>query len=70
MDQIVGTLEVGLRVLTAVNEHKNPDPMDVEKLRLLAPEWADRPVDELACEVIGRTMKQRSKAAQGPGSRS
>ena len=46
-----------LRVLSAVVEHRVPDPEDVQALRHYAPEaGADAP-DELACEVIQRIIK-------------
>jgi hypothetical protein len=64
VQQFLDTMLLALRVLTAINERKNPDPTDVEKLRKLAPEGANRPVDELACEVIQLALKKRSKAAK------
>jgi hypothetical protein len=60
MEGLVETLELGLRVLSAVNEHHQPAEPDVRQLRELAPAgWHDRPIDELACEVIQQAMKRR-----------
>jgi hypothetical protein len=63
MDQIPDALELGLRVLASIVAHETPAPSDVQKLRELAPEWADSPTDQLAREVIQRVIKQRRKAA-------
>jgi len=53
-------IELALRVLTAFNEHLEPEPADLEQLRRLAPEWAHRPADLLASEVILRAIRRAS----------
>ena len=54
-------MKTALRVLTAINERRYPDPEDVHALRRYAPNAASLPVDELACEVIQQAMKVRAK---------
>lgn len=63
MDATGGVLEIGLRVLTAINANTNPDPADVAILRLCAPQFADLPADELACAVVAGALRERSRAA-------
>jgi hypothetical protein len=40
-------------------EERIPESADVEALHRVAPLVADEPLDELACEVIQRTVKER-----------
>jgi len=54
-------METALRVLTAITEHRNPEPADLEELHRLLPNRPELSDDELACEVIKRALRQRSK---------
>ncbi len=63
MDRQAGVLEIGLRVLAAINASTNPDPYDVAILRLVAPQFAHLPADELACAVVAQDLRERSKTA-------
>jgi hypothetical protein len=53
---------VALRVLMAITDRQLPAPEDIRELRRLSPLFADRPPDELACEVIQLAMKNRAEA--------
>ena len=57
--------EGALRVLTAILNDRKPSPDDVAELRRLAPDCADLPFDELACEVVWRALHQSEKAVGG-----
>lgn len=61
MQQTVTALAVALRVLSAINEKRYPDPKDVDELRRWAPLSADVPIDELACEVIQQAINRRAQ---------
>ena len=61
----LAALKVAVRVLTAILEHYKPNSSDVEKLRRFAPLLADRPIDELACEVVHAELKRREEKRQG-----
>jgi hypothetical protein len=50
---------VAMRVLTAINDKRHPNPEDVAELRRLAPLSAERPADELACDAIMEAIKRR-----------
>ena len=52
-------MDTVLRVLVALTEHTAPATEDMEELRSLAPEEADRPADELACAVLKRVLTAR-----------
>jgi hypothetical protein len=56
-------MKVALRVLTAIRERVHPDPADVEILRksIGNPELAQKPPDELACDVIQMALKIRAE---------
>jgi hypothetical protein len=65
MDELMAVLELGLRVLTAVINNRDPDPTDVEMLRRQSPlSQSDRPIDEVACEVIQAALKRRARATR------
>lgn len=53
-------LDTTLRVLTALKDRRDPDESDVAQLRLLAPELADAPPDELACHIILLAVRERA----------
>lgn len=44
--------EIARRVLSALAAKHDPDPADVDKLRRLAPPWAQLPTDKLAANVM------------------
>lgn len=56
MDQPRVAMELALRVLTAITEHREPEKGDMEELRLLAPSYV-KGADELACEVVHQASK-------------
>jgi hypothetical protein len=56
MDRHSLDLETALRVLCAVTERREPDPTDVRTLRLFAGLERHLPPDELACEVIQKSV--------------
>lgn len=64
MEQSLYALKTGLRVLSALTEKTEPDPADVEALRCLAPLLADRPLEDLACDVIQQAIVRRIQVRQ------
>jgi len=60
----LAALELAVRVLTATIEHCTPDSTDIEKLRRFAPLLTDRPIDELACDVVYAELKRREEMRQ------
>lgn len=60
-EQSLEHIERALRVLTTLTENRFPAPEDVAAWRRLAPEAADKTVDELACDVIQNALKHRAK---------
>ena len=55
-------MQTALRVLTAITEGRQPDPVDVTALQGYAgpqPEGID--LDEFACEVIQRAIRRRAE---------
>lgn len=63
---------LALHVLSAVNTGFAPDAKDVEALRRMAPEEKDLQVDELACVIIQRALRDRREkmGSRTPGKRS
>ena len=59
----INSLKAALRVLTAITECDEPSAADVETLRVLAPDYWLRPTDEIACEVIRRSLNKRAVRA-------
>jgi hypothetical protein len=53
--------ETALRVLSAVIRNQFPDQRDVAELRLSAPSFPERPLDELACDVIHKWLGETRK---------
>ncbi len=62
MQNSLQAMKVALRVLTAVTERTPADEADLAELRRYAPDAANLPPDELACEVIQRALKARAMA--------
>lgn len=60
MDTNFDAMMIAVRVLTALNEKRPPDPDDLGYLRQSAPLSAHLPADELACEVIQQAIKRRT----------
>lgn len=56
----VALMETALRVLQAISDWGMPEERDVSELRRLAPEYGACAADELACEVIQRTLESQS----------
>jgi hypothetical protein len=57
-------MKVALRVLTALTERKDPTAEDLSDLRMFAPDANRLAPDELACEVIQRSIKARAMARE------
>jgi hypothetical protein len=67
MEPSKAAMKAALRVLTALSEHHEPDPSDVDELQWYAPAARKRPIDELVCDAIQRAMvdrQERRKAVQ------
>jgi hypothetical protein len=54
-------IAVALRVLTAINNRRHPDPNDVVLLRAYCPEGRDLDPDELACMAIQQEREHRER---------
>jgi hypothetical protein len=61
MPNSLNAMTVALRVLTALNDRRTPNPADVQELRRLAPLMQNDPLDELACEVVQQAMRRRAE---------
>jgi hypothetical protein len=57
-------MKVALRVLTALTERRDPAAEDLADLRTYAPDANRLAPDELACEVIQRSIKARAAARE------
>ena len=53
--------KVALRVLTTLNEKRNPDQKDVALLRAYCPDGRDLDLDELACMAIQQALAARKE---------
>ena len=54
-------METALRVLSAITEHCEPDPADVQEVKRLSPLMPpDTPLDEIACALVSQALKQRA----------
>ena len=53
-------LKTTLRVLTAISDHREPSPADVEALRRYAPGLSEAPIDEVVCDVIQHALRRRA----------
>ena len=53
-------METAVRVLKTLVERQTPNSEDLKKLRQFAPEKAHAELDELACDVLQRALKQRA----------
>ncbi len=61
----IAAMQIALRVLAAITNHQMPARPDIEKLRELAPEFAYRSIDDLACHVIETALRNRKAVAEG-----
>jgi hypothetical protein len=61
MDNQLEVVELALTVLVAITEHHEPQPSDVAQLRRIFPAYVDRPVDELARNVIRHASNELYK---------
>jgi hypothetical protein len=63
MQRSLEVMQTALRVLAAVNAKRHPDSMDIDALRAYAdPQNEDIGLDEFACEVIQKALKERVAA--------
>ena len=63
MQQSLDAMRVALRVLTALNDKRQPEASEIATLRQLAgPNFATTSLDELACEVVQNALKHRVQA--------
>lgn len=56
-----------VRVIHAVIAGHAPSQLDIEALTEFAPSLAEKPPDELACDVIQRARKQREQVSRSGG---
>lgn len=61
-------IEWSLRVLTCITSGAEPDPVDVQRLRGLAPDLEALPIVEVACLVIRRVIDDRLEAHKAAAS--
>jgi hypothetical protein len=62
----LGVMRAGLRVLSALCEESGVNPGDLYKLRHAIPDLAvSVPLDQLACEVIQRGLRNRKAQREG-----
>lgn len=67
MPQSLNAMFVALQVLTAINEGRRPDPIDVAKLHGFAgPQPAGVDLDDFACEVIQNAIKAALRGGVDP----
>jgi hypothetical protein len=69
MSPSIDAMTTTLRVLTALNEKRDPDPTDIAELRRMAPELAGSPPDELACHVLQNALNERAETRRVEDSR-
>ena len=50
-------IEVALRVLCAISHRRLPDPNDERKLKQLLPDSPECATDEMACEIVNRSLE-------------
>ena len=60
MEHSLQAMTVALRVLTALNEKRNPDAADVTELRRFVQAPPGQPLDELACDAIRLALQWRA----------
>jgi hypothetical protein len=63
MSDNISAIKAALRVLMAITDRVEPPPTDVAELHRIAPECADLPLDELACELVRRALEKRGRAS-------
>ena len=54
-------LTTALRVLTAVVDRKTSDPADVRELQRISPNTLYVSLDEMACDVIQKILRERKE---------
>jgi len=52
-------LKLAVRVISAINGNRRPEPEDLNELCRIAPLLAHRPPDDLAINVIERAIQRR-----------
>lgn len=60
----IAAMQAALRVLASITDHQEPARADLQILRELAPEFADGPLDDLACHVIEVALRNRRAATR------
>jgi hypothetical protein len=64
MDESYQVLRTALRVISAINEKRRPDPADTERLNAIAgPKPNGVTTDEFTCDVIKEAIKVRMAAS-------
>lgn len=62
MQQSLGAMKAALRVLTALNEKRQPKDADIGALvRFAGPPPANAGLDEFACDVIQKALQRRAQ---------
>jgi len=61
MEDYVAAMKPGLGALAAIMDEAQPAAEDMEAVRRIAPECAERPADELACQVIQTALRDLTK---------
>ena len=64
MDDNRLAMELALRVLQAIVEHRQPDPADVSGLRKYDGSGNGRDLDELACDVIQKALRSAPRTTK------
>ena len=59
MPQDRAIVETACRVLKAISAHEEPADVDVAELHRFAPDYANDPLDVLACYVVELAMELR-----------
>src|SRR5579871_4097470 len=60
VQQSLHEMQLALRVLNAITNHRDPEPADVEELHRLAPSEQGISIDELACRVVTKALQRRA----------
>ena len=64
MDESYHVLKTALRVISAINEKRGPDPADIERLKtIVGPKPIGVTTDEFTCDVIKKAIKSRMAAS-------
>ena len=64
MEQTADAILTALRVLNALVVKRDPEPADIDQLRILSPSLPETPLDELANDVIHQVLRRVTSATQ------